>query len=106
MYIYNVTLNVEESICDAWLKWVKLHISKVLGTGNFMSAKLTKVLVEEDMGGETYSVQFLAKSREALDAYYSQNAEVLRDEMAKKFGNNVLAFRTELEVVEDFFITN
>jgi len=37
-------------------------------------------LVEEEMGGTTYSVQYRAKSREALDAYYREDAEKLRTE--------------------------
>jgi hypothetical protein len=56
MIIYNLTINVDESIYDEWLIWIKEHIPKVLPTGKFTEAKLTKVLVEEEMGGTTYSV--------------------------------------------------
>ena len=51
MIIYNVTANIEESIHDEWLTWIKEHIPKVLGTGKFEKATLSRVLVEEDMGG-------------------------------------------------------
>jgi len=57
MYIYNVTLSIEDSIHEEWLKWIQNHIPEVLATGKFISAKLTQVLVEEEMGGVTYSVQ-------------------------------------------------
>ena len=105
MIIYNVTINVDESIHDEWLIWIKEHIPKVLATGKFIEAKLTKILIEEDMGGTTYSVQFRAKSREALDAYYKEDAKKLRTEGLKKFADKMLAFRTELEIIDEYSVT-
>jgi phosphoribosylamine-glycine ligase len=103
MYIYNVTINVEESIHEAWLSWMKnKHIQEVLNTQKFQSARLVKVLVEEDMGGTTYSVQYFTDSKEKLDAYYLEDAPRLREEGMRLFGDKMLAFRTELEVLEEF----
>ncbi len=103
MYIYNVTVNVEESIHEAWLSWMKnKHIQEVLNTQKFQSARLVKVLVEEDMGGTTYSVQYFTDSREKLDTYYLEDAPRLREEGMRFFGDKMLAFRTELEVLEEF----
>jgi hypothetical protein len=67
MIIYNITANIEDSIHDDWLEWIQQHIPKVLATGFFMKATFTKVLVEESMGGLTYSIQYLAPSKEALE---------------------------------------
>ena len=106
MYIYNVTSNVSDAVHDSWITWMKQkHIPQVLSVGTFYEAKLTRVLVEEDMGGKTYSVQYRAKTREDLDNYYENFADALRLEALKKFGENVLAFRTELEVIDIYSIT-
>lgn len=104
MIIYNVTSNIDESIHDEWLKWIKEHIPQVLATGKFEKATLTKVLVEEDMGGITYSVQYRSYSREALDAYYKEDAEKLRVEGMKKFADKMLAFRTELQIIDEYTV--
>ena len=48
MYIYNVTTNIDESVHNEWISWIESHISAVLNTGKFTSAKLTEVLVEEE----------------------------------------------------------
>lgn len=105
MYIYNVTSNVSDAVHDTWINWMKQeHIPRVLSAGTFYEAKLTRVLVEEDMGGKTYSVQYRAKTREDLELYYSKYAEFLRQEALKKFGENVLAFRTELEVIDVYSV--
>ncbi|WP_417290702.1 DUF4286 family protein [Corallibacter sp.] len=105
MIIYNVTANIDDSIHNEWLNWIKNHIPLVLATGHFSEAKLTRVLVEEEMGGLTYSIQYRAKSREDLDAYYKNHADALRQDGLKRFADKMLAFRTELEVIDEFSVT-
>lgn len=106
MYIYNVTINIDESVHLEWLTWMETQIPKVLNTGKFTSAKLTEVLVEEDMGGRTYSVQYTANTKEDLEDYYKHDADKLRSEGLKKFGDKMLAFRTELKLIKEFYPTN
>lgn len=105
MIIYNVTVNIEESIHNEWLIWIKNHIPVVLATGRFSEAKLTKVLVEEEMGGVTYSIQYRAKSREHLNKYYQFDADKLKSDGLLKFGDKMLAFRTELEIIDEYTVT-
>ena len=105
MYIYNVTINIEESLHDEWLNWMESHIADVLNTGKFTAAKLTEVLAENE-SGRTYSVQYSANSRKDLDDYYQFHADNLRAEAIKKFGNKMLAFRTELKLIKEYYPTN
>ncbi|OSY88915.1 hypothetical protein WH52_04425 [Tenacibaculum holothuriorum] len=105
MYIYNVTVNIDESVHAEWLVWIENHIPEVLATGRFVSAKMTQVLVKEDMGGVTYSIQYTAKTREDLDDYYKYDAEKLRTDGMQKFADKMLAFRTELKVINEFYPT-
>lgn len=104
MIIYNVTCNIDKSINKEWLIWIKEHIPQVLATGKFKDAKLTKVLVD-DAEADTYSIQFRAHSREALDAYYEEDAARLRQDGLQRFSDKMLAFRTELEIVDEYSIT-
>ncbi|MCG1035054.1 DUF4286 family protein [Polaribacter sargassicola] len=106
MYIYNVTINIDDSLHKEWLIWMETQILNVLNTGKFSSAKLTEVLVDEEMGGKTYSVQYLANSRENLDEYYKEHAEALQLKSLKKFGDKMLSFRTELKLIKEFYPTN
>ncbi|WP_194766173.1 DUF4286 family protein [Tamlana sp. I1] len=104
MYIYNVTVNIDESVHDEWLIWIKEQIPKVLGTGKFEKATLTRVLVEEEMGGTTYSIQYKSYSREALDAYFREDAERIQQEGLKKFADKMLSFRTELQIIDEYTV--
>jgi hypothetical protein len=102
MYIYNVTINIEESVHDHWLKWMKeTHIPDMIATGKFSAAKMCKVLVEEDMGGLTYSVQYTTADKRTLELYYKEDADRLRQDIGKLFAGKFVAFRTELEIVSE-----
>ena len=100
MYIYNVTINIEDPAHDKWVKWMKeKHIPDMLATGKFSKAKMTRVVIEEEMGGTTYSVQYTTDSKETLDKYIKEDANRLQKESQRIFGGYFIAFRTELEVV-------
>ncbi|MCM4167600.1 hypothetical protein KCTC52924_00897 [Arenibacter antarcticus] len=102
MYIYNVTINIEESIKQDWLHWMQgTHIPEMLATGKFSKALMTRVLVEEEMGGLTFSVQYTTDSKETLEKYYAEDADSLRSKGAALFGGKFVAFRTELAVVSE-----
>ena len=105
MIIYNVTANIEDSIHDEWLLWIQQHIPKVLATGFFLKATFTKVLVEESMGGLTYSIQYLAHSKEALESYHKLHAADFQAEELRKFADKMLAFRTELEWIDEYTVS-
>lgn len=107
MILYNVTINIHESVHDKWMNWMQeKHINDVLATGKFSSARMVKVLVEEEMGGITYAIQYTTDSKETLDRYYKEDAQRLREEGQRLFGDKMLAFRTELELVSEFFQSN
>lgn len=105
MIIYNVTSNIDESIHTEWLAWMKdEHIPKVLATGKFEKAIISRVLLEEEMGGITYAVQYQTPSLEVLYTYYQEDAPKLRAAVYKKFADKVLSFRTELEVIDQYSV--
>lgn len=100
--IYNVTCNMHASIEQEWLDWIREHIPQVLGTGLFIDARLTRVLVEEKDGSSTFSVQYKAISEDSLKLYYEKHADEFRKESMEKFGERVLSFRTELELYDEY----
>lgn len=102
MIIYNVTTNIHESAHDQWLKWMQeKHIPEILATEKFSSARIVKVLVEEEMGGITYSVQYTTDSKETLEKYYIEDQPHFDREALELFADKMLSFRTELEVISE-----
>lgn len=102
MIIYNVTTNIQETVHKQWLDWMQQkHIPEILALGKFTSARLVKVLIEEEMGGVTYSVQYVTDSKATLEKYYQEDAPRLRQEAQELFGDKMLSFRTELELISE-----
>lgn len=103
MILYNVTINIDDSVHDKWLAWItEKHIPEMLNTGKFSEARLVKVLVDEEMGGTTYSVQYTTESKAMLERYYKEDAPGMRQEGLQLFADKMVAFRTELEVIKEF----
>ncbi|MGB3344776.1 MAG: DUF4286 family protein [Aequorivita sp.] len=99
MYIYNVTINIDDNVHELWLHWMKTeHIPAMLATGKFIKALMTRVIVEEEMGGKTYSVQYTTDCKETLERYYAENAEELQAQ-SKIFNGKFVTFHTELEII-------
>ena len=101
MYIYNVTINIQEDIHEKWLEWMKIeHIPEMLATGKFSKALMSRVMVEEEMGGFTYSVQYTTQNKEMLQKYYEEDSARLRAK-TRPFEGKFVTFRTELEIVSE-----
>lgn len=99
MFIYNVTINVEESIHEDWINWIKSkHLADVLNTGCFTDARILRVLAEDE--GATYSIQYYFNEMNDYERYKNEHAPILQKEGHIKFGNKFIAYRTLLQVVD------
>lgn len=104
MIIYNVTINVDESIEAEWLLWMrKIHIPQVMNTGKFISCRLSRLTSHKDEGSRNYSAQYTCNSQNDLLDYQENFAKALQQKSLEKFADKMLAFRTELEIIEDFY---
>jgi len=104
LIIYNVTINIDDSVHDQWFSWMqKKHIKDVLATGRFIKAKFIKILNQEPTNGTTYCVQYFAENKNLLEDYYLKDAQRLREEGLKLFGDKMLVFRTELDVLSEVY---
>lgn len=102
MVIYNVTLSIDQSVEQDWLSWMRdKHIADVLQTGCFLECRLSRINGEED-GGCTYSVMYLAADQATFDRYQTQFAPELQKETATRFQGKFAAFRTTLNLIEEF----
>lgn len=100
--LYNVTLSVSEGIHERWVAWMKeSHIPDVLGTGCFEWAKFLRVHAFEQ-GGLTYAVLYCAPSMDAYERYVAAHSPRLQAEHEALFKNDVVSFRTMLEVLDEF----
>lgn len=101
MYMYNVTVNIENSVHDEWLEWMKQHhIPDVMRTGMFAGNRIMKLLTEIENEGTTYTFQYFFEKMDQYHKYQEVYAPKLQAEHTEKFGGKFVAFRTLLEIVE------
>jgi len=101
MIVYNVTSKVTWAIHDEWLQWMKEeHIPEVVATCCFTHAQFLRLLETEDEEGPTYTVQYVAENKAQQEAYVANHANTLRQKAFAKWGNQFIAFRSIMEVVQ------
>ena len=100
MIIYNVTFNIDNSVHEEWLEWMKSkHIPDVVGTGCFTEGNIFRILVNEE-SGISYSVQYSAASMDDVNRYLKEHAEALRNDALRLYKDKFVAFRTLLERID------
>lgn len=100
MFIYNVTLKVDNDIEHNWLLWLKEeHIPDMINTGCFTEASILQLLETDDSEGPTYAVQYKAESKSLYNQYIEKFAGIMHKKSFDKWGNKFIAFRSIMKVV-------
>jgi hypothetical protein len=100
MYVYNITIKVDNKIEDEWLLWQKeITIPEMLSTGFFYDYRFFELLGQDVTDGKTFVAQYFALSGEDCEMFTDQYAEHLREKAFKKWGDHFISFRTILKSV-------
>lgn len=100
MLIYNVTTKVAHPVAASWLRWMREeHIPELVQTGCFSHAVILHLLENDDEEGQTYAVQYHTAGREDYQRYLDQFAETMRKKAIDKWKDQVISFRTLMQVV-------
>jgi Domain of unknown function (DUF4286) len=100
MFLYNVTIKLDWSIHEEWLKWMKeKHIPQVMATGCFSDYTLVRLLEIDETEGPTYATLYKVESKSDYNRYIAIHATALRQEGLDRWGSLFIAFRTIMEIV-------
>lgn len=101
MFVYNVTVKVDWSVHDDWVKWMlNEHLPEMVNTGCFTNSKLMRLLETDENDGPTYAAQYLAEKKADYDRYIKDYSTAVRKKYDEKWGDRVVAFRTLMQVIE------
>lgn len=101
MLIYNVTIKINNSILDEWMKWqMEEHIPEIMSTQLFKEYKCFRLLDQDDSEGPTFIFQYYTADRKNYDQYIQEYAPLFREKALKKWGNGFIAFRSLLQSVQ------
>lgn len=101
MIIFNTTYHLEHVVSQKCVQFFKdEYIPKALESGLLTSPALSKVHAAHGESGVTYALQFKVKDIATLEVWVAETGEGLKNELLKKFGNQVAGFSTLLEEIE------
>ena len=100
MILYNVTVKVDASAAEEWVKWMKEeHIPELMHTGLFTDARLMRLMEVDDSEGPTYAAQYYCTSKAEYQRYIDEHAAAMRAKGIERFGDKFIAFRSVMELV-------
>ncbi len=99
MIVYSVTVNVDDSIAEDWLNWMKgTHIPDVMKTGFFLQYRLLKVIGHAaDETGVTFNIQYDCSNMKDLHEYQAHHSPKLQQDHNDRYAGKFAAFRNLLE---------
>lgn len=100
MILYNLTINIDNSVAEDWLHWMtEEHIPEVMATGYFLKNQIGRLLDEINNGGTTYAVQYICRNLEDLEEYQRDHAPKLQAKHAERYQDKFVLFVSLLEIV-------
>ena len=100
MIIYNITVKVEAAAANKWLKWMKEeHLNDMMNTGLFSDYRISKLMGQDEADGVTFVIQYHTDSIENYESYLAEHAQKMQQKELAKFADNMVAFRTVMEVI-------
>lgn len=100
MVVFNITFNVDESVETDFIEFTKeTFIPLVLKKEEFTDARLCRVLVEEEMGGKTFSLQLTSKDIHLVEEFENNRFPIVYQVLHEKFMNKFVIFTTKMELV-------
>ncbi|TXH21384.1 MAG: DUF4286 family protein [Chitinophagaceae bacterium] len=102
--IYNITYKVPQEVKEEWFTWMRTkHVPNILATRCFYKAKFLKVKEDDSNSLDTditYAVQYHATNFANYERYIQDHQDKFRADTHTRWGNQILSFRTILEVVD------
>lgn len=100
MLIYEVNLDVERAIGDAYRRWLDGHVRQMLALPGFEGAEVFEVHAPPPAGDRlVLCVHYRMRDRDALDAYLRLHAQRMRADGLARFGERFRASRRVLQPV-------
>ena len=102
MILYSVTVSIDPIVAEEWLNWMRsVHIPEVMSTQCFTESRISKILVDDE-NDISYSIMYVCPNQDLMDEYTSKYAPLLQKDHSQRYEGRFAAFRTLLNVIEEF----
>jgi hypothetical protein len=100
MILYKVIYHEAPEIENKWLELLnKKHLPEMITTCVFSSIMVLRIYDGFEAIESAFALQYSAKNHEDLDRFLRENKQKVKLQSLKSFGENVLKFSTQLELL-------
>jgi hypothetical protein len=101
MYLFSITINIEDSHQKEWLSWVKAALNKLLTDKALVQDfRLLKILSEEPNSGSSFSFQYHLSNLADVELFEDRYDREVAVGMYRLYDEKFVEFRTRLEVID------
>jgi hypothetical protein len=101
MYLFSITINIEEGIKEEWMSWINTKVKVLLADKNLVNDfRLLKIMMEEAGQGSTYSFQYHLPSLQDVEVFEELYDREIAADMYRFYNEKFVEFRTRLEVID------
>jgi hypothetical protein len=101
MYLFSITINIEDSVQEEWMKWVNTKVKPIISDKNLVyDFRVLRIISEEPNNGSSYSFQYHLHDEEGIEVFEERYDREVAADMYRFYKEKFVEFRTRLEVVE------
>lgn len=93
MVVYEVSVDVDAAIGEAYLRWLRPHVAEILALPGFTGADVYEVVDPAEPSRLRVCMQYRLTDEAALAAYLREHAPRLRADGVTRFGERMHATR-------------
>lgn len=98
MYLYSITINIEDGATELWLPWMKTKIAEILLHEELVKqVRVLRILSEALGNGSSYSFQYHLPSEESIETFDTLYNSLIANEMLTLYKDRFVEFRTPLQ---------
>ncbi len=101
MYLFNITINIENQYREEWLDWINGKMKSLLNDKTLvLDFNILKIISEEMHNGSSFSFQYHIKDIEGIDVFEERYDREVAAGMYLLYKEKFVEFRTRLEVID------
>jgi len=102
MILYNVTCNVAPEVENQWLEWVDLQLNNISKSEKITGTSILKLNTNSPTEEAVYALQYQIKDHNTLENFLNKEDKTLKDRIKMDFGETVLHFSSQLEIIKKY----
>lgn len=102
MIVHNITCNVDLQVEKKWLEWIDLKLQELSKSDFITSSSILKLDNNNPIEGSVYALQYHISDHQNLQRFLKNEDVILKEQIKTKFGEAVLHFSSQLQIIKQY----